>query len=413
MLLTDVHNYGHVYPPHNYDHFDADADYTTFSINPADYPPSELLCAPSPVSESNGTFCVEMGKFEGWRGDTTRTPSPSPSLLKEGEREKQKPRLTIAVPTSGSGAGSDAYYNHRRTRSYNVDGRRSAGYAVQMQTQTDVGDDVLDWGEDGSECDEGDESVEVTCGAVSGTAGGGGGGGAEIRRVRSTPPTPRSGGTYLYVPVSMSHLRACGEFLTMLWCGIPDTSQARCRVSVSMRLELAVTSRTCRQVVWIFIWVQIRFFVCLFVKVQDLWRPIALFDFIRIPSFIYPPTHPSIHSSPSPSPSPSSSPSSSFGVVLASVSPPPPPPPLALIFFWFRAVRIRVIQPSILPAVDSYCTCTYSIRINTSGWRYTYVLCRLVPKSSSNNAVPPTRASSKAESELHFTQKTGLTTYKI
>ena len=245
MLLTDVHNYGHGHD------FGADAHYTTFSINLADYPPSELLCAPSPASESNGTFCVEMGKFEGWQGDMRRTPSPSPSLLKEGEREKQKPRLTIAVPTSGSGAGSDAYCNHRRTRSYNVDGRRSVGYAIQMQTQTDVGDDVLDWGEDGSECGEGDESVEVTCGAALGTAGGGAA--AEIRRVRSTPPTPRSGGTYLYVPVSVSHLRACGVFLTMLWCGIPDTSQARCRVSVSMRLELGVTSRTCRPVVWIFI----------------------------------------------------------------------------------------------------------------------------------------------------------------
>ena len=142
MLLTDVHNYGMSIPPttttgHD---FDADADYTIFSINPADYPPSELLCAPSPTSESNGTFCLEMGKFEGRRRDTRRSPSPSPSLLKEGERENQKLRLTIAVPASGSGAGSDTYHNHRRTRSYNV--RRKVFGGV---CHTDAGADGHGW----------------------------------------------------------------------------------------------------------------------------------------------------------------------------------------------------------------------------------------------------------------------------
>ena len=202
------------------------------------------------------------------------------------------------------------------------------------------------------------------------------GGGAAICRMRSTPPTPRSGGTYLYVSVSVSHLHACGVSLTMLWCGIPDTSQDRCRVSVSMRLELAVTSRTYRQVVWIFICIQIRFFVCLFVKVQDLWRPIASFDFIRIPSFIHPPIHLFI---------------------------PIPIPILITIIIW-SCSRIRVAAAAAAaacfdfllvscgpdseslnpPAVDSHCNCIYSIRINTSGWRRTYVRSILCPRPEDN-----------------------------
>jgi hypothetical protein len=61
-------------------------------------------------------------------------------------------------------------------------------------------DDVLDWGEgedgEGWECGDADADGGNTENVRSGDY-------VDIRRARSTPPTPRSSATFLHVPVSV------------------------------------------------------------------------------------------------------------------------------------------------------------------------------------------------------------------
>ncbi|KAF8581581.1 hypothetical protein K439DRAFT_216291 [Ramaria rubella] len=203
---------------------DFNSDYARFSVDPTFYPTDELLRAPSP----DAMLQVTMGSFEGWnaapaprkkrvitgadlmRGimvDEVR-PGPATSHHKEcsrspsprKEKERQKPRLTIAVPTP--------HLTHRRTQSYGVKG--SAGYTpypypsqriqkkVTVEARTDTGDDVLDWSVEDDEEDAG--AVEYVAARKEDC-------GEDIRRVQSTPPTPRSSASYLYVP-SMPKLPA-------------------------------------------------------------------------------------------------------------------------------------------------------------------------------------------------------------
>lgn len=202
---TDIHDY----------------DYAVFSVDPSQYSSDDLLRPPSPDRQLE----ITMGNMEGWdlspakqaprtkrviagadliRGmmgvgpeedvpqcpmETQRTPSP---------REKQKPHLTISVPAP--------YHAHRRAQSNGV--RGSGSYAPyphyqprrmdesKLSVHTDAGDDILDWGEeDDLECDGTADGATVEWSGKKAC-------GEDIRRARSTPPTPRSGQSFLDVPVS-------------------------------------------------------------------------------------------------------------------------------------------------------------------------------------------------------------------
>ncbi|KAF8507422.1 hypothetical protein JB92DRAFT_3098322 [Gautieria morchelliformis] len=200
-----------------------DFDYAVFSVDQAQYPPHELLRPPSP----NAQLEITMGNLElspatkervvigadlmrGLLGagpedcfiETKRTPSPP------REKERHKPQLTIAVPSFGPA--------HRRAQSYGV--KRPVCYTPyphvqprrvkesKLSVSTDAGDDVLDWGED-------DDALECS-GAAEGVALGTHGNEAhgandeDMRRVRSTPPTPRSSTSFLDEPIMYSRLAA-------------------------------------------------------------------------------------------------------------------------------------------------------------------------------------------------------------
>lgn len=219
--------------PHDY-------DYAVFFVDPAQYPPHELLRPPSPDAKLQ----ISMGRVDGWdlppailamkkqvitgadhmRGamygdgeplcqfETRRMPSPP-------KEEKSKPHLTIDVPVFTN--------RHRRAQSYGVKG--SAGYSpyprrAAMQenissVRTDAGDDILDWGEE-LECDPIAEDDAVTrCGKEAHEVDG-----WDIRRVRSTPPTPRSSVSSIDVPMSPScNLRfhaLCERRLLLKFCGM-------------------------------------------------------------------------------------------------------------------------------------------------------------------------------------------------
>jgi len=65
-----------------------------------------------------------------------------------------------------------------------------------LAATTAAGDDVLDWGDSDSDVLEYEGAGQDMDSGVKGLMDG-----AEIRRAKSTPPTPRSSASYLDVPV--------------------------------------------------------------------------------------------------------------------------------------------------------------------------------------------------------------------